>query len=144
MIVLPPASALLDEITASNLNRRWCAYVALMSTVSSKAYNLCSVDEQAEWLDRLIEYLELSRNAWRSAAEVRMRNLPAVSDLSSLSRSVEAEPGLQRVQQCFDVLAAQADGAQVNGVRVDDQSVAGVAKAEVGETRDTVALAGGR
>jgi hypothetical protein len=61
-----------------------------------------------------------------------------------LSGSVETEPSLQRVQQSFDVLATQTDGAQVDGVRVDDQSVAGVAKAEVGETRDTVALAGGR
>jgi hypothetical protein len=139
MIVLPPAgSALLDEITAPNLNRRWCAYVALMSTVSSKAYGMCSIDEQAEWLDRLIEYLELSRNAWRSAAEARVRNLP------SLSRSVETKPGLQRVQQGFNVLAAQTDGAQIDGVRIDDQSVTSVAKAEIGETRGTVALASGR
>jgi hypothetical protein len=143
MIVLPPNSALLDEITSTHFNHRWNACVALISTVWSKSYTACTPEEQELWLDRLIEYLELSRNAWRSAALARRCDLPAVGDVTP-GNSTETEPGLQGVQQSFDVLTTQAGGAGADCVRIDDQSVGGVSETEVGETRDAMELAGGR
>jgi hypothetical protein len=141
MIVLPPSSVLLDEIASAHFNHRWNACVLLASIVWSKGYAACAPDEQERWLSRLTEYLELSRNAWRSTALAR--HVPAVGDLTPGCRT-EAQPGLQGAQQSFDILAAQAGGAGSDGVRIDDQSVAGVAKTEVGETRDAMELAGSR
>jgi hypothetical protein len=141
MIALPPSSVLLDEITSAHFNHRWNACVALISTVLSKGYATCTPEEQERWLERLIEYLELSRNAWRSAALAR--HFPAVGDVAP-GCGTEAQPGLQGVQQSFDVLTTQTGGASPDCVRIDDQSAAGVAEAEIGETRDAMELAGGR
>lgn len=143
MIVLPPSSALLDEITSAHFNHRWSACIALDATVWSKGYAACAPEEQELWLERLIEHLELSRNAWRSAALARHADFPAVGDVTP-GCGTEAQPGLQGVQQGFDVLTTQAGGAGTDCVRVDDQSVGGVAEAKVGETRDAMELAGGR
>jgi hypothetical protein len=143
MIVLPPSSALLDEISSPHFNHRWNACIALDATVWSKGYAACTPEEQELWLERLVEYLELSRNAWRSAALARHADFPAVGDVAPRS-GTEAQPSLQGVQQSFDVLATQAGGAGADSVRIDDQSVGGVAKSEVGETRDAMELAGGR
>jgi hypothetical protein len=143
MIVLPPSSALLNEITSAHFNHRWNACVLLATTVWSKGYAACTPDEQEQWLSRLTEYLELSRNAWRSTALARHCDLPAVGDVTP-GRRTEAQPSLQGVQQGFDVLAAQAGGAGPDSVRIDDQSVAGVAEGQVGETRDSMELAGSR
>jgi hypothetical protein len=143
MIILPPSSALLDEITSAHFNHRWNACIALSITVWSKGYAACASEEQELWLERMIEYLELSRNAWRSAALARRCDLPAVGDVTP-GCCTEAQPGLQGVQQSFDVLTTQAGGAGADCVRVDDQSVGGVAEAKIGETRDAMELAGGR
>jgi hypothetical protein len=143
MIVLPPSSALLNEITSAHFNHRWNACVLLVTTIWSKSYAACTPDEQEQWLSRLTEYLELSRNAWRSTALARHCDLPAVGDLTPWC-GTEAQPGLQGVQQGFDVLATQAGGAGPDSMRIDDQSVAGVAEGQVGETRDAMELAGSR
>jgi hypothetical protein len=143
MIVLPPSSVLLDEITSAHFNHRWNACVLLTTTIWSKGYAACAPDEQERWLSRLIEYLELSRNAWHSAALTRHCELPAVGDVAPRC-GTEAKPRLQGVQQGFDVLAAQAGGAGPDSMRIDDQSVAGVAKGQVGETRNSMELAGSR
>jgi hypothetical protein len=141
MIVLPPSSVLLNEITSTHFNHRWNACVLLATTVWSKGYAACTPDEQERWLSRLTEYLELSRNAWRSAALAR--HVPAVGDVAP-GCGAEAQPSLQGVQQSFDVLTTQAGGAGSDSVRIDDQSVAGVAEGQVGETRDAMELAGSR
>jgi hypothetical protein len=70
-------------------------------------------------------------------------DFPAVGDVAP-GCGTEAQPGLQGVQQSFDVLATQAGGAGPDSMRIDDQSVAGVAEAKVGETRDAMELAGSR
>jgi hypothetical protein len=143
MIVLSPSSVLLNEITSAHFNHRWNACVLLATTIWSKGYAACTPEEQEQWLSRLTEYLELSRNAWRSTALARHCDLPTVGDIAP-GCGTEAQPGLQGVQQSFDVLTTQARGAGPDGVRIDDQSVAGVAEGQVGETRDAMELAGSR
>jgi hypothetical protein len=76
----PLPNPLLAEITSTNRKNRFAACVAISSGAWGHGFDSCRSDEErTEWLNQLIDYLELARNAWISAAVCHQNRLKEVA-----------------------------------------------------------------